>query len=389
MVLAKLDTARFALAEAKTVEEVLELRDQAAAMQVYTRQRDYSLECQNDAIEIKLRAERKLGELLKETVEHSGGSKAVMSSSLLPENVSRTQSSRWQQAAELQEEDFEQHIVDVRAQGETLTSEGVRKKSREIKRKENEVARQEKVDAWDQLRIETVSLPKYTPILYVAKAEELPLDDKSIELIITSPPYNLGHADWPMGGGEGRQGGIGYPDSMPEYDYQEWQLSVFEELYRVAKPGASFFYNHKVRQIDGTLIHPIEWIMRDNPWTLRQEIVWDRESTHNHTPTLFWQEDERIYWMTKGKPFLPEGSIHESTVWTFAGPTSGQWHPAPFTKELPSMLIRAIAVDGSLILDPFGGSMVTCVVAQELGFDSIGVDINEEYIKQARSEYGW
>ena len=46
--------------------------------------------------ELKLRAERRLGELLKDTVEHEGGTAAVVSNRLLPEAVSRMQSSRWQ-----------------------------------------------------------------------------------------------------------------------------------------------------------------------------------------------------------------------------------------------------------------------------------------------------
>ena len=46
--------------------------------------------------ELKLRAERRLGELLKETVEHEGGKVAALSNNLLPEGVSRMQSSRWQ-----------------------------------------------------------------------------------------------------------------------------------------------------------------------------------------------------------------------------------------------------------------------------------------------------
>ena len=60
-------------------------------------------------------AERKLGELLKESYQPGRGS--------LPDEVSYNQSSRWQQAAELPEEDFEQHLIDVHTQGETLTSE--------------------------------------------------------------------------------------------------------------------------------------------------------------------------------------------------------------------------------------------------------------------------
>ncbi len=230
------------------------------------------------------------------------------------------------------------------------------------------------------------------PILIVGLAEETGLEDESVDVIITSPPYNLGSENWPMGGEgrEPRESGIGYSDSMPEEEYQEWQVLVFRELYRVAKPGASFFYNHKVRIREGCAIHPMAWIGRsDNPWTLRQEIIWDRGSTHNHSPTLFWPHDERIYWMTKGTPKLPDHPIGLPTVWSFHGPIANTWHPAPFSEELPRNCLQAVGTEGITVLDPFAGSCTTIAVALELGYDAIGIDIAAEYLKRAAEERGW
>ena len=208
------------------------------------------------------------------------------------------------------------------------------------------------------------------PILIVGRAEETGLDDESVDVIITSPPYNLGSENWPMGGEgrEPRESGIGYSDSMPEEEYQEWQVLVFRELYRVAKPGASFFYNHKVRIREGCAIHPMAWIGRsDNPWTLRQEIIWDRGSTHNHSPTLFWPHDERIYWMTKGTPKLPDHPIGLPTVWSFHGPIANTWHPAPFSEELPRNCLQAVGTEGITVLDPFAGSCTTTTLSSRTG----------------------
>jgi DNA modification methylase len=231
------------------------------------------------------------------------------------------------------------------------------------------------------------------PKLYVGRAENLDfLSDESVDVIITSPPYNLGSEYWPMGG-EGRiprTDGIGYEDAMPEADYQTWQLQVLRELYRVAKPGASLFYNHKVRQRMGTIIHPLDWLRSpENPWTLRQEIIWDRGSTHNHSPKLFWPHDERIYWLTKGQPVLPDRPIGMPTIWSFPGPIPNTWHPAPFPEELPRRCLQAVGRPGIVVLDPFGGSMATCAVAQSMGYESIGVDVNPEYVERARRERGW
>ncbi len=234
--------------------------------------------------------------------------------------------------------------------------------------------------------------PNPKPQLFVGRAENLEfLDDSTVDLIITSPPYNLGQEKWPMGGNgrTPREKGIGYSeyeDTMPEEDYQAWQIECLKELYRVTKQGGSLFYNHKVRQNEGRLIHPIVWLQNTTRWQLRQEVIWDRTSTHNHTTTLFWPQDERIYWLTKGTPRLPDKSINIPSVWREFGPIPKTNHPAPFTPALPRMILRAMSKPGDIILDPFGGSMTTCLVASTMGYKSIGIDISEDYIIQA-AEY--
>ena len=235
--------------------------------------------------------------------------------------------------------------------------------------------------------------PVQYPLLIVASAEHMPqIPDESIDLIITSPPYNLGNDHWPMGGEgrEPRKAGIGYysGDSRPEPEYQSWQIAVLHELYRVARNGASLFYNHKVRNHKGHIIHPITWLSK-GPWIIRQEIVWDRGSTHNHCPSLFWPEDERIYWMTKGAPTLPNRPIGMSSVWRFHGPVADTWHPAPFAVELPHRCLQAVGRPGITVLDPFAGSCTTIKMALECGYSAIGVDIVAEYLERARRENGW
>ena len=231
------------------------------------------------------------------------------------------------------------------------------------------------------------------PRLIVAQAEDMPqVASESVDLIVTSPPYNMGDDYWPMGG-EGRierGDGIGYGDHMAEGDYQLWQLDCLQELYRVAKQGASLFYNHKVRIRQGEMIHPLDWLrVGTNPWTLRQEIIWDRGSTHNHSASLFWPHDERIYWMTKGRPTLPSRPIGLSTIWAFHGPVAGTWHPAPFADQLPRCCIEAVGRDGIVVLDPFAGSCTTLKAALSYGYDAIGVDVSREYLTRAAEENGW
>jgi protein gp37 len=124
--LVQLEAACRFLAEAKSVDEVADLRDKAQAMAAYYRQRSYGLEAMNDAAEIKLRAERRLGELLAETVR-PGNPQLSNGSTIgrLPEGVSRDNSSRWQRMAQVPAPAFERYVAEVRAAGQELTTAGV------------------------------------------------------------------------------------------------------------------------------------------------------------------------------------------------------------------------------------------------------------------------
>lgn len=71
-----IERGKFALAEAKTVPEIKHIRDVAATVEMFQRQRDASIEAQNDAAELRLRAERRLGEVLAEMEKHPPGPEA-------------------------------------------------------------------------------------------------------------------------------------------------------------------------------------------------------------------------------------------------------------------------------------------------------------------------
>jgi N6-adenosine-specific RNA methylase IME4 len=117
--LVRYDAARRALAEAHRVDEVKAIRDKAVAMQVYARQaKDSTLITQ--ATDIRMRAERRAGELLiemaerKERREHSQRSRGATSKKLPPKlsdlGISKTQSSRWQKLAALETANFEADV---------------------------------------------------------------------------------------------------------------------------------------------------------------------------------------------------------------------------------------------------------------------------------------
>ena len=128
-----------AIAQAHRVDDVKDIRDRAAALRQYARQVGESLENQNRMAEIKLRAERRAGELLGEFERNEGagaGRPSIIESTvdsiiepspyrtaLIENNIANGTAGRWQQIARLPEAVFESHIAQVRATpGEELTT---------------------------------------------------------------------------------------------------------------------------------------------------------------------------------------------------------------------------------------------------------------------------
>lgn len=128
-----LSNAKLAVAEARTIDEAKDLRDTAEALRVYAKQAGETLAIQNECAEVKLRAERKAGEILAATPKNEGGrpsenrSRAVTGSAPKLEElgVTKMQSHRWQQVASVDEADFEAHVEAVKQSGDELTTAGV------------------------------------------------------------------------------------------------------------------------------------------------------------------------------------------------------------------------------------------------------------------------
>jgi len=213
------------------------------------------------------------------------------------------------------------------------------------------------------------------------------LPDEIVDVGVTSPPYNKG---------ENKKGWLvknvkysGANDKLPEDEYQKNQIDVLNELFRIVKPGGSFFYNHKVRWEKGIMFHPMDWL-RKTKWLIRQEIVWDRMIAANIRGWRFWQIDERIYWLYKPKENDLIGEELKSkhalltSIWRFS-PERENSHPAPFPVELPARVVYSIMDEKKgVVIDPYCGSGTTLVAAKILGHDYIGIEISDEYVKHAQ-----
>lgn len=131
--LAKLDTAKRAIIEAKSLQDVKEIRDQAESLRVYSKQAKDSLELQNYCAEIKIRAERRAGEMINEMPKKQGargvGKKVDLhdESPLASAGITHVESHRWQRVASVPEEQFEAHLAEVQGAKRELTTASVLK----------------------------------------------------------------------------------------------------------------------------------------------------------------------------------------------------------------------------------------------------------------------
>jgi hypothetical protein len=134
-----LSEARALIARARTVPEAKDIRDKMQAIERYYRQQQDAEDAALDAGELKLRAERKLGELLAGTVVARGNHSPGVSGSQrsLPDGIEPIQSHRWQRAASVPERDFEEHLRHCRESGEMTASplyQLARQRDREARR---------------------------------------------------------------------------------------------------------------------------------------------------------------------------------------------------------------------------------------------------------------
>lgn len=199
------------------------------------------------------------------------------------------------------------------------------------------------------------------------------IPDNSIDLIITSPPYNLGNNHH-----TGSKKTQGYSDAMLETNYQQWQTAILKECYRILMPDGSMFYNHKNRIKDKVQITPYEWLLKSS-FYIKQELVWFNRS-QNFDKCRFYPMTERVYWLSKGLDVQFQNTInaHDLFKWTPVG-SKGE-HTRQYPIQLPIDIIKCFT-NANLICDPFMGSWTTARACKDLGRDFIGFELSEDYCK--------
>jgi site-specific DNA-methyltransferase (adenine-specific) len=233
---------------------------------------------------------------------------------------------------------------------------------------------------------------------------ELPAD--SVDVVVTSPPYNIGLAY------------NAYADDGDRAAYLAWMRAVGAALRRVMREDGSFFLN-----IAGTSTDP--WIAGDVANALRElfvlqnHIVWVKslsigdDSFGHHKPInsrrYLNHTHETVFHFTKtgrtpldrlavGVPFKHKSNIARwghaadrrcaGDVWfipyrTIRSKAQRDHHPAPFPVELPERCIRLHGAPDALVLDPFLGIGSTLIAAERLGCRGIGMEIDPLYAEAA------
>ncbi|MCK9524956.1 MAG: site-specific DNA-methyltransferase [Limnochordia bacterium] len=218
------------------------------------------------------------------------------------------------------------------------------------------------------------------------------LPDNSVQLMITSPPYNVGKD---------------YDDDLSQEEYLELIRDVMGEMYRVLIPGGRACINiaNVGRKPYIPLNHLINHIMLELGFFMRGEIIWDKGASAGGSCAWgSWQSasnpvmrDVHEYIMVYSKKCFArkdkKGQDRKNTVtrdefleytksiWTFNAESAKRVnHPAPFPVELPYRLIQLYSYADDIIIDPFCGSGTTCLAALKTGRRFIGIDVDPGYV---------
>lgn len=235
------------------------------------------------------------------------------------------------------------------------------------------------------------------------------LPDKFIDVFVTSPPYNIG-----------LKYGT-YQDNKPMDKYLDWLNQIFPQAKRKLKDDGSVFLNVGSTNKNPWLASDVANCLRDL-FVLQNRIVWVKSiSINDFTSGHFKPINSRrfinhtyedIFHFTKngavsldrtaiGVPYMDKNNIKRKSdsldlrcrgnCWhepyeTIRNKTQKGNHPAIFPKNLVEMCIKLAGYDSNTVVcDPFLGSGTSLIVAERLGINGIGIEVDKDYFDYACS----
>jgi hypothetical protein len=349
------DRAKRELELAASIDEVKKIRDQAEALRQYARQQKLSLEMQNRCAEIKLRAERRAGDLLVDMEKHPPGPRGDRSHDgtdpprLVDIGISKNQSSRWQAIASIPEEDFEERVESLKASGRELTSSEMlslagflRREKERQERREGAFQEAKQLNADDRIQIRHGDFREVLA----------DVSEGSVQLILTDPVYSRERAsDWS-------------------------DLSLFAS--RVLKPGkllACYSSTNILNESIRRLSEHLQYV-----WTFAIVYPACGKPHHQYRLNGWWKP---ILLFSNG-PYQPETHWINRDVIQGDGLTKDhhEWEQGLREAEF---LIENLSYENDLICDPFLGSGTTPVAAKRLTRRFIGADSDADAIALTKS----
>ena len=221
------------------------------------------------------------------------------------------------------------------------------------------------------------------------------MDDESVDIVLTSPPYNYG-MEYDT-----------HDDDGDADEYLEQILAVFVECKRVLKSGGRLIINIQpnYKQYFPTH-HKITQRMIGEGMIWRGEIIWLKNNLKKLTAWGSWKSPSCPYLSYPfefievfSKDTLKHSGNKEDIDITkdeFIKYVNGHWsmapetkmkdygHPAMFPEELVERCLKLFSYKGDVVLDPFNGAGTTTYVAHKLGRKYIGIDMSQEYCKVAQ-----
>ncbi len=210
------------------------------------------------------------------------------------------------------------------------------------------------------------------------------------QIVVTSPPYNMGlvpggngrgmYRPGPNGKGSRFRDGYGqFGDDLPQDEYDAVHRRILGLLWQVIPDDGAVFWNHRQRIEHGKARLPLGM---DFGVPLRQIITWDRgtgiaPNLRHFTPVAEW-----IFLFAKPRFRLRDHAASgQGDIWRLGTARDRSDHPATFPESLPLRAIDSCAARS--VLDPFAGSGTTLVAATRLGVPAIGIEVNEKYAEMA------
>jgi DNA modification methylase len=233
------------------------------------------------------------------------------------------------------------------------------------------------------------------------------IEDKSVSLMVTSPPYNIdiNYGNKWQDGKIKNSKGKKYSDNLEENEYRKTIEKVITETKRVLKDDGQIWFNIKNRYNNDNMIPPF-WIMEYfQDMYLKNIIIWNFD-WGGSTNKRFCSRYEYVFFFTKDKnnytfnlddvkipalnyrPDRYKSQLKNPTdVWKISLVSGNSLerteHPAQYPEELIERIIKAGTNTGDLVLDPFMGSGTTAVVAKKLGRKYVGYETETDFIKIA------